>query len=100
MFAVDDLRTQLSVYPEGGAMHTPTFDRIAKQAVVFERAYVAVALCMPSRTALLTGRRPDSTHINAAPPNSWCWCQRGEFTTFPRHFKNNGYITAGGGKIL
>jgi len=57
-------------------------------------------VCGPSRSSLLTGRRPDSTHINAAPPNSWCWCQRGEFTTFPRHFKNNGYITAGGGKIL
>jgi hypothetical protein len=39
MFAVDDLRTQLSVYPEGGVvMKTPNFDRIAKQSVVFERA--------------------------------------------------------------
>ena len=27
MFAVDDLRSQLSVYPEGGAyMHTPNMD--------------------------------------------------------------------------
>ena len=55
MFAVDDLRTQLSVYPEGGAvMKTPNFDRIAKQSVVFEHAYIMVSLCMPSRTSLQT----------------------------------------------
>jgi hypothetical protein len=31
----DDLRTQLSVYPEGGAyMKTPNIERIAKQSVV------------------------------------------------------------------
>ena len=70
------------------------------EGLIFRNSYVQVAVCGPSRSSLLTGRRPDSTHINAAPPNSWCWCQRGEFTTFPRHFKNNGYITAGGGKIL
>ena len=45
MIAVDDLRTQLSVYPEGGVyMHTPNVERIAKRGVVFERAYVQVAL--------------------------------------------------------
>ena len=38
-----DLRTQLSVYPEGGEyMHTPNFERLAKNSVVFERAYVQV----------------------------------------------------------
>eukprot|EP01045_Picozoa_sp_COSAG04_P049161 COSAG04_NODE_19239_length_421_cov_0.751553_1_plen_121_part_10 len=72
MFAVDDLRTQLSVYPEGGAvMKTPNFDRIAKQSVVFERAYVMVALCMPSRTAILTGRRPDTSRSWTIEPDAY-----------------------------
>ena len=72
MFAIDDLRTQL--YPEGGeVMHTPNFERIAKQSVVFdsnfERAEITVALCMPSRTSLLTGRRPDTSWT--IEPDQW-----------------------------
>lgn len=100
MFAVDDLRTQLSVYPEGGAMHTPTFDRIAKQAVVFERAYVAVALCMPSRTALLTGRRPDTSRSWTIEPDQWFRHSGGNWTTLPGAFKKGGYLTLGMGKIF
>ena len=42
-------------------MSTPHFAKFAASATVFERAYVAVALCMPSRTAILTSRRADTT---------------------------------------
>ena len=70
------------------------------EGLVFRRHYVQVAVCGPSRSSLLTGRRPDSTNINAAAPNSWCWCQRGEFMTLPHYFKNNGYVTGGAGKIF
>ena len=103
MLAVDDLRTQLSVYPEGGPyMHTPNLGRIAARSVVFERAYVAVALCMPSRTALLTGRRPDTSR-------SWTieasqWFRRNDtganWITLPGAFKAAGYLTLGMGKIF
>ena len=103
MLCVDDLRTQLSVYPEGGAyMHTPNFDRIAARSVVFERAYVQVALCMPSRTSLLTSRRPDTSR-------SWTieadqWFRRSDtganWTTLPGAFKKAGYFTMGMGKVF
>lgn len=50
--AVDDLRTQMSPYPEGGSyMHTPNMERIAATAVVFERTSVAHPLPHP----LITG---------------------------------------------
>ena len=74
--------------------------RFLDEGLVFRRHYVQVAVCGPSRSSLLTGRRPDSTNINAAAPNSWCWCQRGEFMTLPHYFKNNGYVTGGAGKIF
>jgi hypothetical protein len=65
MIAIDDLRPEL----EGNAygcrhMKTPHFAEFAADAVVFDHAYVAVAWCSPSRTALLTSRRPDSTRTS------------------------------------
>jgi hypothetical protein len=53
--------SEVSAYPEGRHVITPNIAKLAKTSVVFERAYVSVALCMPSRTALLTSRRPDTS---------------------------------------
>jgi len=48
-------------YPHAGALgdkvvKTPTFDRIAKEGVLFENAFVAAPSCTPSRGAILTGQ--------------------------------------------
>ena len=42
---------------------TPGLDRLASQGAVFERAHVAIAVCQPSRSSLMTGRWP---HRNGA----------------------------------
>lgn len=94
--AVDDLRTDLGCY---GVKHakTPHLDRLAARGIVFDRAYCAQAVCSPSRTAMLTGLRPDSTkvwdletHFREAQPHC---------ITLPQHFRMNGYHTSGLGKI-
>ncbi len=38
------------------AIHTPAFDRIAREGVLFTHAFVASPSCTPSRNALLTGQ--------------------------------------------
>ena len=81
-------------------MHTPNFERIAKQSVVFERAYVMVALCMPSRTSLLTGRRPDTSRSWTIEVDEWFRNSGGNWTTLPGKFKEQGYLTMGMGKIF
>jgi iduronate 2-sulfatase len=101
MIAVDDLRTQLSVYPEGGPeMHTPNIERLASKAVVFERAYVQVALCMPSRTSLLTSRRPDTSRSWTIEGDQWFRLSGGNFTTLPGAFRDAGYLAVGMGKVF
>ena len=118
MIAVDDLRTQVSLmvilnmpnclstpllqmqispYPEGGKfMHTPNMERIANRTMVFERAYVSVALCMPSRTSLLTSRRPDTSRSWTIEDDQWFRLSGGaNWTTLPGAFKANGYLTLG-----
>ncbi len=94
--AVDDLRPDLGCY---GVAHakTPNIDRLAAGGIVFSRAYCQQAVCSPSRSSILTGLRPDSTkvwdldtHFRAALPDC---------VTLPQHFRENGYHTAGLGKI-
>jgi iduronate 2-sulfatase len=94
--AVDDLRPELGCY---GVKHakTPNIDRLATRGMVFDKAYCAQAVCSPSRTAILTGLRPDTTKV---------WDLDTHFrdaqwhcVTLPQHFRSNGYHTVGLGKL-
>ena len=69
-FAVDDFRPDLAAYgsvPVPGthtpSLHTPHFDELAAESLVLLKNYVQQAVCSPTRTSLLTGRRPDRTRV-------------------------------------
>src|SRR5262245_48785885 len=73
--AVDDLRPELGCYGNK-LIHSPRIDALAARGFVFNRAYCQQAVCSPSRSSLLTGRRPDTTkvydletHFRVAIPN-------------------------------
>lgn len=92
----DDLRPELSSY--GSVARTPNLARLAGRAMQFDRAYCQQAVCNPSRSSLLTGRRPDtlrvwnnSTHFREANP---------DVVTIPSWFKEHGYTTRCVGKIF
>jgi arylsulfatase A-like enzyme len=44
-------------------VHTPSMDRLAREGVMFTRAFAATPQCSPSRAALLTGRYPHRTAV-------------------------------------
>ncbi len=92
----DDLRPELNCY---GCKHviSPNIDRLAAKGYLFEKSYVQIAVCNPSRASMLTGKRPDElsvwgldTHFRENSP---------DVVTLPQHFKQNGYHTAAIGKI-
>ncbi|XP_050395464.1 iduronate 2-sulfatase [Patella vulgata] len=63
-----------------------------------KRAYVQCALCSPSRTSFLTGRRPDTTRVYDL--KHYFRDVGGNFTTIPQFFKSHGYRSVGMGKIF
>jgi len=92
----DDLRPELAAY--GSPAVTPNLDRLAARGVRFERAYCQQAVCNPSRSSMLTGRRPDTlgiwsneTHFRDKNPDA---------VTLPGWFKAHGYQTRCAGKIF
>jgi iduronate 2-sulfatase len=94
---VDDLKPILGCYGDP-FVKTPNIDRFAKEGVVFTNTYCQQAVCGPSRASFLTGMRPDYTGVwdletemrNINP----------EILSMPQFFKQNGYITAGIGKVF
>ena len=58
---VDDLNPSLQTY--GAPVITPQLERLVQRGTQFRRAYVSVAVCSPSRTAFLTGLRPNTSQV-------------------------------------
>ncbi|MEI6873345.1 MAG: sulfatase [Verrucomicrobiota bacterium] len=92
----DDLRPELATY--GSPAITPNLERLAKRGVQFTHAYCQQGVCNPSRSSMLSGKRPDSLRI---------WCNsvglrelNPNVKTLPELFKENGYTTRCVGKIF
>lgn len=76
------------------AINTPNLDRLAKEGILFTRAYVTSSQCSPSRASILTGRTPHSVgasrlHVDA----------QKEFPSIVQMLKNVGYYTGAYRKV-
>jgi iduronate 2-sulfatase len=94
---MDDLRPELGCYGAEGLI-TPNIDRLAEKAVLFNNAYVQYPVCNPSRASFISGLRPEETGIvtNDLPFRR----AMPDIQSLPELFRNNGYFTAGIGKIF
>jgi len=96
--ASDDMRPEMSPYGHD-YMATPSFQRLADDGFTFRRSYVQQALCAPSRTVLLTGRRPDTSRVWTIGPYFRDTTGR-NWTTLPQFFKEHSWRSIGHGKIF
>jgi len=101
MIIVDDLRPMIKGWDESAFqnMVTPHLDSLVKDSLILRESHVQQAECGPSRASVLTGRRPDTTHIYEL---STYFRDAGCATcvTIPGAFKNAGYRTFGLGKVF
>ena len=97
----DDLNNDLGAY--GSTVRSPNIDRLAARGVRFDRAYSQYPLCNPSRSSLLTGRRPDATGVVANPGKNPMSPHFRETlpsaVTLPQAFRTNGWVAARVGKL-
>ncbi len=90
----DEFRYDAAGFMGNPVARTPSLDRLARGAVVFDNAYTPSPVCVPARQCLATGKYP--LHNG---------CERfGEdiapgSPTFARWFSEHGYYTAACGKL-
>lgn len=96
IFLVDDLRNDLGCYGNT-IVKSPNIDKLAKNGVVFNKAYCQQAICAPSRMSILTGMRPENIRIYDifSPMRK----TRKDLISIPQFFKSYGYKTASIGKV-
>ncbi len=93
--AVDDLNPMLGCYGNG-VVKSPNLDQLAAKGLLFRRAYCQTALCMPSRSSLLSGYRPETLGNKAGPLTGNAPAGT---ISLPQLFRKNGYTTVSLGKI-
>lgn len=86
MIVMDDAGLDMSAYGRTW-VNTPGFDRIAREGILFNRAYTPNAKCGPSRSSILTGR--NSWQLDAAANHNIYFPTK--FKTYPEALAEHGY---------
>jgi arylsulfatase A-like enzyme len=92
IFADDHAYQAISAYGSN-RNKTPNIDRLAKEGMIFHRAFVTNSICAPSRAVILTGKH---SHLNGQLTNGMRF--DGGQQTFPKLLQKSGYQTAMIGK--
>lgn len=94
---LDDMNDWLGCYGGHPQVKSPNIDRLARRGVLFANAHCVSPICGPSRAAVLTGMRPETTGV---------YHNKGTYAdyvpdavTFPEHFRAHGYRAFAAGKV-
>ena len=97
--AIDDQNDWIGCLGGHPQVQTPHIDALAKRGTLFTNAHCQAPLCNPSRTSVMTGRRPSSTGIYALQPWFRTVGPLKDIVTLPQQFAAHGYETLMTGKI-
>lgn len=90
---IDDQRYDFLSFLDHPWIETPHIDRLARNSMYFDRAYVTTSLCSPSRASIVTGQYAHTHQVidNDTPIKEGT-------VTFPQELQSHGYQTAFVGK--
>lgn len=74
-------------------IQTPNIDKLAKEGMRFDQAFLTISSCSPSRASIITGQYPHNTDAEQLH-----WPLTAEKVTFVESLKKSGYWTAQAGK--
>lgn len=94
LFLTDQQRSDQVGFASGGHFETPNVDALAARGAVFDAAYSASTVCVPSRVAMLTGMQP-----HRVPTQENQYALREGAWTIARELRAQGYETAAVGKM-
>ena len=78
---------------------TEHIDRLAEEGVIFDRAFYAVSICMPSRVTMMTGRYLSNHKVGFSPPYDYTLSESDFADSYPAKLKEAGYRTGFIGKV-
>ncbi len=100
MICIDDLNDWVGFLEGHPEAVTPHMDALAKRGRNFTNAHCAVPVCSASRASMMSGLAATSTGSYELGPRYEELPALTDVPTIPRYFKDNGYYTLSGGKVL
>jgi len=102
LIVADDLAACLGSYGNP-VCQTPNLDRLAREGVVFERAYCQYPVCGPSRASFMSGLYPNTTKMlgNRKESGAFKFSNRelAQHPSIGEFLRKNGYFSGRVGKI-
>lgn len=99
--AMDDENDWIGAFGGNPQVHTPNLDKFCHEnGMVFMNAHCTGPVCCPSRSALLSGFRPERTGCYGNGQNMLKSELIQQYATMPEYFSKNGYLTISSGKIF
>lgn len=97
--AIDDQNDWIGCLNGHPQIKTPNIDALARRGTVFLNAHCQSPLCNPSRTSLMTSRRPSTTGVYGLAPWFRDVDELSDIVTLPQYLRQNGYKALTTGKI-
>ena len=96
----EDMSAHMSCYGET-TIETPNIDRLAREGVRFENAFITCPVCSPSRSAMVTGiyQTSSGAHNHRSSRHEVELKLSGAIKFVPEYFKRAGYYTSNGGML-
>ena len=100
MICIDDLNDWVGFLGGHPQAMTPHMDSLAKRGRIFANAHCAVPVCSASRVSVMSGAAATTHGSYELGPRYEQLPALTKVPTIQRYFKENGYYTLSGGKVL